>query len=593
VRFVRQRPEGPGSGGPDRRSPGGARVSREAHHDAPIGARPREDDHRPSRGRPAGPTGRSPTGRRRQRPDSTPGRAASGSAEARGGSSVVVLLVIIAVLAFSGSDPVDPVDNGTNVADNNGGGVTEPVGPTKTEQRQKLTKQIWKYDKDPVQLEVIYKQAKAKGFSDVMELAATQALKHDEELDWANLQLGKYDLNKVYDQLPKEHEYLYVWQNEEMKRLLEMKEFESRWGSKDDLDKAEVLLRATLKHANKLSDQSYRDIWRIRGNVALHPVYSDFTYSVKSDYPYIVFVQADSASKKAISDDIVNRNVKILARLYSEFHRVFGERFDLPKLEDRPIATERTLKVFTLASEEKFHEYQKKIGQPLPRGVRAYYKPSDQWITLFEGGKFEKQAKEGESSFNINKIFHEGTHQLMHVYTKILMERERNKGKKPEDFKETEWMDRKVHSQLHWFQEGFAELFAASKPSGDTWDLLYLHRNRLQEWKGSRKAKKDEFEFNARVMRRRAQEIGLHPMEAGRLSSLFYAQAWVIAHFLWFGEDGKYREKFLEYMGMELHGNSGYKSWKKVWDKEDDDWSFLEEKVDKHFDELCEKMGVK
>jgi len=86
-------------------------------------------------------------------------------------------------------------------------------------------------------------------------------------------------------------------------------------------------------------------------------------------------------------------------------------------------------------------------------------------------------------------------------------------------------------------------------------------------------------------------EIGLHPMEAGRLSSLFYAQSWVLCHYLWFGEDGKHREKFLEYMGMELTGKTGYKNWVKVWGN--DDWGPLGKKVDAHFDKLCSEMGVK
>ncbi|MEN8148667.1 MAG: hypothetical protein ABFS86_02520, partial [Planctomycetota bacterium] len=532
-------PAGPG------RKPASGRAGAPGRPAAPGRGAKRVDPRRAGGARPApeAPPARPPSGR------AASGRRGAGGAR-RGGYEkpeksnlplvlggvgvAVVIVVIIAVIALmpGGDDPI--VGPGPDVADN--GGPTEPAAPTRSDIRRKLNNKVIKYGKDVAQLYSVFQECEKEKFPDIAKIAALSALKVDEDLEWANQAVGKKDLQDVYGQLPDDEDLAWAYKNQALKTLEENQEFESRWGTSDDYDKAERLLREVLDHAQKLrSDQKYVDIWQIRANVAGHVFYSEFPYSVKSTYPYVVFVQSEGEGKGAISDEIVDRNVRILKRLYDEFHRVFGERFKLPKLEDRVIPSERTLKVFTLASEKKFHEYQRRIGQPLPGGVRAYYKPGDQWITLFEGGQWEKSAKKGESSFNINKIFHEGTHQLVHVYTKILMQRERNpedpNGEKSlEDFDEVAWIGKGANSQQHWFQEGFAELFAASKPNGDTWDLLQMHRNRLMEWKGCRKAKKDEWPFEVMVkvstrmdMQRRAFDIGLNRREVSRLGSLFYA----------------------------------------------------------------------
>ena len=53
---------------------------------------------------------------------------------------------------------------------------------------------------------------------------------------------------------------------------------------------------------------------------------------------------------------------------------------------------------------------------------------------------------------------------------------------------------------------------------------------------------------------------------------------------------GEHRDKFLQYMEKELHGKTGYKSWKEVWGNED--WKSLGAKVDAHFDKLLQDMGI-
>ena len=87
------------------------------------------------------------------------------------------------------------------------------------------------------------------------------------------------------------------------------------------------------------------------------------------------------------------------------------------------------------------------------------------------------------------------------------------------------------------------------------------------------------------------------PMGPGRLSSLFYAQAWVLCHFLWHGENGKYRDKLLDYFESEMHGKSGYRYWAEMWNKDKKwqsaDWSELDKEWRAYFDKLCKQMGLR
>jgi hypothetical protein len=101
---------------------------------------------------------------------------------------------------------------------------------------------------------------------------------------------------------------------------------------------------------------------------------------------------------------------------------------------------------------------------------------------------------------------------------------------------------------------------------------------RLAEWKGSQKARLKEWHINELVgvanriqMTQQAGRKDKTKEGIARLSSLFYAQAWAFCHFLWFYEDGKYRDQLLAYLDSELHGRSGYRYWADLW-KRDRSW---------------------
>ena len=293
---------------------------------------------------------------------------------------------------------------------------------------------------------------------------------------------------------------------------------------------------------------------------------------------------SESDSEKA--RQIVDRNLNVLTALYRDFRNVFGKHFEMPEVKSFDQASMRTLKLWTFFSVKSFQEYQEKLRMPLPPGVAAYYRPANQWITLFEspgGGG-------GGSDFNINKIFHEGTHQLVHLYTKVLIE------KKIGD--EILWDDPRTHSRLHWFQEGIAELFGSAKKVGDDWETMVPYIYRMREWWMTRSNKLSEWTFEELLsiktsgeLQNRASRKGLN--QGGRLSSLFYAQAWSWVYFLWNFENGKYRDKFVEYAAKEFHGISGPEEFAKVWGAGPDyDWTPVKNEWMKYTEKLGKEMGI-
>jgi hypothetical protein len=389
----------------------------------------------------------------------------------------------------------------------------------------------------------------------------------DPNCQWANVELGRKNLDDIFNKIP-EDELLDRLGNDEYDDLKMMKETaESKWATPEEYAKTEAKLKVTLDHLKRLqSDEAYRVIFIIQKNVKHDPIFREFTYEVEGKPPYVVFVEhtgREDLAAQQEAEKIVQRDLDLLNTMYNEFFKRFGDSFGLEKLSANKRDDMKALKVFCFFSEEAFHKYQQMIGQPLPEGVRAYYQPATQWIILYEGRGFEAAAAKGDSSFNVNKVVHEGFHQLIHAATKAFIEKQRNE--------EVLWTDPATHSRLHWFQEGMAELIGSTKPKdGGGVEIMTLNKGRLMEWKQTRAAKLSEWTFEEMLgittsvdMRQKAGRKAL--ADAGRLASLFYAQAWTWCHFLYFHGDGKYRQKLIDYMKVELSGKSGPDEFKKSW----------------------------
>ncbi len=562
----------------------------------------------PATGRqPAGP----PAGGRR-----SGGRAAGGERPSRRGPSRdapkksamplilggaglgLIIVIVIVVLVVSGSKPDVPVlpggggggDQGTVVA----GGNQEPSA---SDQIRALEGELFGADGDLSKVQSVFTRAKAKGFSGTCRKAADYAITIDPNLDWANKEVGNRNLKEVYDRIPTD-DILQTYGNKEYETLRwEAEDPETYWGTTEEYEKLEGLLEKVLTHHQKLkNDRLYLDEYVIRKNVEKDPVYKDYPFRVEAKSPYIMFVEHTGEEGRETRESkeaarIVERNLNILSSLYNQFMADFKESFKLPDISELEQPSMRTLKLWTFSSHKSFQKYQKDIGQPLPPGVGAYYRPDNQWITLFEQpGSAEHRP--GTSDFNTNKIFHEGLHQLMHVFTKVVMERELGE--------EVLWSDRRCHSRLHWFQEGMAELYgSAVSREGGKWDLKVPYKMRLGEWWNCRKNKQVEWTFEeirsirtGPELQQRSRSKGL--TQQGRLSSLFYAQAWSWVYFLYNYENGKYRDKLIEYMAKELKGVSSPEDFAKTWGAgEGYDWGPVEKEWRGFVDKLWADNGFR
>jgi hypothetical protein len=195
--------------------------------------------------------------------------------------------------------------------------------------------------------------------------------------------------------------------------------------------------------------------------------------------------------------------------------------------------------------EEKysFDRYHLEMGQELPKGAAAYFMPSNNRIVYFEG------TGQGSEKFNINKLIHELTHQLVWFYTPS-----------------------RSRCQLHFFQEGVAEFFSGTtrkRRESNEGELSYdytfrgkLH-GRMKHLKHCKLTNWFTFEELLTIPNKMAldricrQKAGDDENERARCGSLFYAEAWSLFYFLWHHEDGKYRPKLIRYAGLELEGKTG------------------------------------
>jgi hypothetical protein len=520
------------------------------------------------------------------------------------GGGVVVVIILIVVFAMGGKKRpgVTPVAGGGGASMAGGGGVAPPP-PTAADKQRQLEKDWLAAGKDLTRLESLYRDAKSQGFSEQCRKIARDVVdKVDKNAVWANEELGRKDLKPLFAKIP-EDEKLEKCPNDEFEKLRFMADDteESTWVDAERYAEVEKMLQTTLDHLAKLkSDPLYEDTCNVLMRVKRDPIMRDF-HTRASDVhtpPYVVIAETGDRVDLAANleaDKLVKRNVDLLQQLYQTFLEKFGSSFGLEPLSTQQTGDMRTLKVLTFFNEENFKKYQQAIGMPLPDGVRAYYSPVSQWIILYEGRGYEEAGGKDASSFNVNKTIHEGVHQLIHAFTKATVEKALGGESLP-------WTDVRLHSRLHWFQEGMAELFGSSKPKdGGGVEMMVPYRSRLGEWKMTRNQKLSEWTFEELMdvstgqdMQQKAQRKGL--ADAGRLSSLFYAQAWAWCHFLYFHENGKYRQLLLDQLKLELNGESGPAVFKeKVWKTKPGDAAFtaMKEEFEKYVQKLWTDMGIK
>jgi hypothetical protein len=452
-----------------------------------------------------------------------------------GGGLVILLIVLILVLSNSSEPPI--------VAES-----PAAAGPTLAEQIGALNDRMLSHSSDPAELLVIHREARALKAFGLAHKVAVQAIEIDANLAWAHEELG--DVKFDGSGLPSEDEVLYPTEDWDLLQAA----IKEGWQSKERQEELAAARERFLAHMKRLKeDAHYLRIRQVLMNVEKHPVFSDYEYQAIEERPYLIFVQKSADKQKAAQlEKKAKEKAAIYRCLYQTFNDRFAKPFGLSSLCSDVFAKDCVLKIWIFADRESFKRYHEYIGIPMDDSVAAYFSPTDQWIIIPEGG-FGASGKIGNQNMDVNVSFHEGTHQLIHYYTKQLVEKATGE--------EVSWTDHRLESKSHWFQEGVADWFGSAVRKGESWSLFESNLYGLAGWKSDRDEKQSEWTFEELLS---AEDSYALQQRGNRMAVLFYAQAWAFVDFLWNFENGKYRDKFLEYFKRELHGESGLRVFKEV-----------------------------
>ncbi len=218
------------------------------------------------------------------------------------------------------------------------------------------------------------------------------------------------------------------------------------------------------------------------------------------------------------------------------------------------------LKAFIFTGRTEFDRWHSIQGIQVPAGWRAYYSGGTQFMMTYDTGA-SSELQSGDTC----TAFHEATHQLVHYYRRYYLTQELRKTNPAAP--DVNFLDPRVHGRTHWFQEGFAEFFgAADRISSQTgeWKLLRPYRSRLLEWGDPARRATPQWSLGEVVDMVNSAQMGMlarrkakTPSDEEELGSLFYAEAWALNHYLYFGAEGKYREKYLKVIHEEMMCHSG------------------------------------
>ncbi|MEE8104430.1 MAG: hypothetical protein V3T86_02730 [Planctomycetota bacterium] len=360
---------------------------------------------------------------------------------------------------------------------------------------------------------------------------------------------------------------------------------EDVWLDTPEFTEVSTEMTGIKKYLEELANDPYRkQILRAIERTKNHPVLMHYESVQVVAHPFIVFlgsrelkVMEDTPEeKKRVAKK--RKEMEIEAEKYRKIYAGFVKHWDenyrkpmgLPKLKPSDI-------LFQWIFEDKkgLDAYQMKAeGRPLPSGVLGYFSPWNRWVFLFLR---ENDESSGISALNV--MCHESTH---HLHWKF--------SEDPKD-RFTNYFD---EGGCVFFNEGFAELLGGSgriKPGTDGEpEFEWYAIGRLE---GIRRMKKngvpllpikdlvpresyseyqnwirDSWIERVRPITPEASHKFLSPRYY--FGAALYPQSYVLATFLTHYENGKYREKFLEFaMAMfrgrikpAKYGGDGEKRWR-------------------------------
>jgi len=430
---------------------------------------------------------------------------------------------------------------------------------------------------------------RSEGRDDLGKRAVEERLKTDPDDAWANGVLGRTDLRKEIDEISGDTD-LRESPTPEWESLRKRREEKRCWVDPRDRDAVQAELAAARAARDVARDPWHRAAQAVfRDEVVGRVEFREFgPFHPKEVPPYLIVAQEPRDKFRQSTKNVLDRAGQIYTCLLENFRARMVE-IGLPNPEIRDMGNP-VLKCFVFNDRityEDFHVRQGFDKNDLVLRARAYYAwAPDQWMRTYDTG-----APSLSLDPDTCVAFHEGTHQLVHYFRRWYLTQEDRK--KNPSAPEVALASGRIRGRCHWFNEGIAEVFGGAYRVADgKWRLFSVLTNRVAEWSIHRGHGDPDWTLREVLEMANSGQMRLLgerklPGKSSELDSLFYAQAWTLHHFLYYGADGRYRKRYLEYLKQEMLSNSGLEVFlqcMEVGDDPDDREGFLQQ-LDKRWRE--------
>lgn len=309
----------------------------------------------------------------------------------------------------------------------------------------------------------------------------------------------------------------------------ELAEIRARW--------AEERAKAEAEIQRIESDPRAMEIYKIRRKLDTHPYFMRVALELYEGYPpHVFFVQKATG---AVADDartVASRLQPWLVAMEAVFQETWGDPNGLQRNEAF------ALPIAVLPTPGDYQNFGKATRQDMSM-IRAHYDPE-----LRLAVTYEDPFAQGNSTIDkLGAMVHEFTHALQHAYSQ--------NGEMP---------------RAMWLNEGMADYHSnvtnsvesLRNPTVDGDKLkVFLSHVRSPAARPLANSATDLLGYDREkgyggVIEAAARRLGQPASNrlAGPALSVFYAQSALFVHFLMAGQDGRYRQGFVRYVGKVLRG---------------------------------------
>lgn len=352
--------------------------------------------------------------------------------------------------------------------------------------------------------------------------------------------------------------------------------------------------RIAERNAALADNPRLQDIEKEKDWVRKNPLFEGMEVISRVADPYVLFQTVKlfkeegkehmNEQRREKAELYASRQAILFQELHTQYRNYFAERFSLP-VQSEVASPMRALILWDREDFVEFHKGQDNAG--IVNFARAYYTPGERRIVNYMGtdaltAQDEIKCAEGQVQKGFDQVVtHEGLHQLMHEYQAISMGQPLSETHTPN-----------LGRKSMWFDEGWAEVMGGMEYQDDKEVIRTLqgakfrHGRILLERVGQMKRhRKGGSKFwtiadlvqpnhNGELMQKSGE---LHPANAQWMANIFYGQSWALASFFLFYDNGKYRDKFMEYGGHYLKNTHSPEKLAEIFGKKVGDWGEIED----------------